>query len=543
MSNFCKAIFISAIPSSLLLGVVASPASAIELGISRLGSFDGMAEGAAEISAYDAGSNFLFVTDNSVENTPFLDVLDISNPNNPGKIFDIPLSSFGPGVNSVATYNGIVAAAVEAPVVTDPGQVVFFDTMGNFLNSVTVGALPDMITFTNDGMKVLVANEGEADGGVDPEGSVSIIDLSAGMANPTVTTADFRDFNDQKSDLQDEGVRIFPEPTVAEDVEPEYITVNEDNTKAWVALQENNSLAILDLTTSEITDIVPLRLKDHSLSANPLDPSDRDSGININNFPVLGMSMPDGIASYEFAGNTYIISGNEGDARDEDQRIKDLTLDATAFPDAASLQQDDQIGRLQVSSIDGDTDGDGDFDQLYAYGSRSFSIWDSNGNLIWDSQDDFEQITALEFPQLFNADDGNPAQFDTRSDNKGPEPEGVAVGQVGDRTYGFIGLERTGGFMVYDITNPFNPTFEDYINETDLGDIGPEGLLFISQQDSPVDDPLLVVTNEVSGTTTLYSLSTNDFIPGQPSTPEPGSIVAMLGVSSLSWLKFKGKKP
>ncbi|PSF36829.1 alkaline phosphatase [Aphanothece hegewaldii CCALA 016] len=517
----------TAIITPIVLGTFADQTLALNL--TRLGTYvspDG--EGAAEISAYDPISKNLFITNGS---TNSIDILNISNPSVPSLISSINLNTYGAGVNSVAVKNGLVAVAIGSDPKTNPGTVAFFNTSGSFLNSVTVGALPDMLTFTSDGSKILVANEGEPEPlsispTVDPEGSISIIDLSGGVGSATVNTADFTAFNSQKAALQAAGVRIFGQngnATVAEDVEPEYIAISKDNKKAYVSLQENNALAVLDIDSATITDILPLGLKNYNTLGNGLDASDEDGGINIQNWPISGMYMPDSIATVEINGQTYIITANEGDDRGENERISDLTLDPTAFPNAAQLLEDENLGRLNVSSVDGDLDKDGDFDVLYSYGGRSFSIWDSNGNLIYDSGDAFEQITASLIPSLFNSE-GEAADFDSRSDNKGPEPEGLTVGKIGDRFYAFIGLERTGGLMVYDITNPLNPTFVTYTRTE--GDFAPEGVLFIPSIDSPTNQSLVITTNEVSGTTTIYAAAT---------TPEPttGLGLLILGIGGI----------
>jgi 2',3'-cyclic-nucleotide 2'-phosphodiesterase (5'-nucleotidase family) len=485
------------------------------LGTYATGAFD---EGAAEINAYDADTKRLFVVNS---NAVTVDILDVSNPTNPVKIGEIDATVYGAGANSVAVKNGIVAIAIENEVVTDNGEVVFFDADGNFLGEVVVGALPDMVVFTPDGSKVLVANEGEPDDGVNPEGSISIIDLTNGVANATVDTADFTAYNGQEAALRAEGVRIFPGIPFSQDAEPEYIAVSPDGTKAFVSLQENNAVAIVDIAAKQVTDIIGLGVKDHSLPGNGIDASDRDDAINIQNYPVFGLYMPDAIASYEVNGTTYFVTANEGDARDEDARIKDLILDPIAFPNAEELQQDEVLGRLEVSTIDGDFDGDGDFDALYAYGARSFTIFDAEGNLIFDSGDDFEQITAALIPDYFNSTNDENGSFDSRSDAKGPEPEGVVIGKVDGNTYAFVGLERVGGIMVYDITNPAGASFVQYINNRNfeveaqladgstnpaVGDLGPEGLTFIAAEDSPTGEALLAVSNEISGTTTIYSV-------------------------------------
>lgn len=256
-----------------------------------------------------------------------------------------------------------------------------------------------------------------------------------------------------------------------------------------------------------------------------LDASDRDNTINIAQWPVFGMYEPDAIASFEIGHRQYLITANEGDARDwpgltEEARVSAMSLDATAFPNGATLKANGNLGRLNVTKTLGDTDGDGDFDQLYTLGGRSFSIWTDKGTQVFDSGSDFERIVAQRYPTFFNASNDDRA-FDSRSDNKGPEPEAVTIGTIGKRTYAFIGLERMGGVMVYDVSNPIAPVFIDYVNNRDFTvdpataeaakDLGPEGVIFIDAKDSPTRSPLLVVANEVSGTVTLYSVT----VPGE----------------------------
>ncbi|WP_319421580.1 choice-of-anchor I family protein [Pleurocapsa sp. FMAR1] len=898
------------------------------------GIFD---EGAAEITAYDPQSQQLFVI-NGANST--IDILDVSDPTNPTFTKAIAIEEFGGGINSIAIKDGTVAAAIEGESAQDLGSIVFFDTDGKALNQVTVGALPDMVTFTPDGTKVLVANEGEPnedDPTDNPEGSVSIIDISGGVENATATTADFTAYNGQEEELRGRGVRIFPESNFANDVEPEYIAVSPDGSQAFVTLQENNAIAVVDLETGEVSDIQPLGLKDFSRGlpeltnytwdlseevlgktpagqeillggmsglfyegetkdgklkfiatpdrgpngeptdldgdgvkerpfplpdyqaklvrftldrdsgeiaiadeieltrkdghtpitglpnlqagepgtaytdeepidlngnllandpfgadlesvivapdgsfwlsdeyrpaiyhfdakgvlidrlipqgtaesvghpkgsfgtetlpavyaqrrsnrgfegmalntdngnlyafiqspldnpdvsdskaeaageksdfnsrnsqalrilevdpttgepvgeyvyflegseevdkigdavyagdgkfyvierdsgtdadskkfifevdltgatnilgtdlatatgedtalesmtpdelaamdiqpvnktevlnlpsigytagdkpeglallddgsfavindndfglldeeipgdgsvpfnpdptqtvlgliefsgSNGLDPSDED-GINIRQEPVYGLYQPDAIAAYEVDGATYYVTANEGDARSEDERVEDLKLDPTAFP-KATLQTDTEIGRLEVSNIDGDLDGDGDYDQLVSYGGRSFSIRDAQGNLVFDSGDQLAQITAEQVPEIFNSD-GTVDSFDSRSDNKGVEAEGVVIGEIDSKNYAFVGLERVGGVAVYDISDPANAEFIQYINPIDKKtgdalDLAPEGLQFISAEDSPNGSPLLTVSNEVSGTVSVYQI-------------------------------------
>ncbi len=494
------------------------------LGQHQTGVFDA---GAAEIVAHDPRTQRIFAVNASAAS---VDVLDINDPANPQLIATLDATEFGASANSVAVHGGVVAVAIEADDKQAPGVVAFYDASDlGLLNTVEVGALPDMVAFTPNGRYLLVANEGEPsdDYSVDPEGSVSVIDLRHGVAHAEVSTADFHAFDARLEELRERGVRVFgPGASVSQDLEPEYIAVSDDSRYAWASLQEANALALIDIRRARVLEILPLGTKDHNRPGNALDASNKDDAIRIANWPVQGMYMPDTIASYRFRGRTYLVTANEGDSRDydgysEEARVKDLTLDPDAFPDAASLQQNENLGRLLVTTADGDTDGDGDFDRLYSFGARSFSIRDAFGRLVYDSGDLIERLIADALPDHFNSNNDDNDSFDSRSDDKGPEPEGVAVGEIDGRTYAFIGLERVGGVLMVEVTNPYAPEVVDYINYRDFtvdaqlpdgasnplaGDLGPEGLAFIPACDSPNGHPLLVVGNEVSGTTTLFQI-------------------------------------
>lgn len=481
----------------------------------------------AEIPAFDAESRKVFVVAGPTVDVYTMDTSGGLTAASTLEVGFVPPPGHVALPNSVAVHDGLVAVAwavIDSVTKAQAmGRVVFYAAgSGNVLGDVEVGHLPDMLTFTPDGKKVLVANEGEPNSygkpdSFDPEGSVSIIDLSAGVGAATVLTADFTAFNAQVDVLKAAGVRIFgPGASVAQDLEPEYVTVTPDGRTAVVTLQENNALAFVDIATATVTAIVPLGLKDHALPGNGLDASDRDGpgngpAINIAQWPVRGMYQPDAIASYTVNGQTYFITANEGDSRDytgfsEEIRVgaAGYGLDPAAFPNAADLKLNANLGRLTVTNASGDLDGDGDFDQIHVFGARSFTIWNDAGAVVFDSGDALETITAARTPTLFNSD-GTTAGFDTRSDNKGPEPEAVVLGQIGGRTYAFIGLERIGDVMVYDVSRPDRPQFIQYINTPQ--DRGVEGLAFVSAKDSPTGKPLLITAAEVSKTVTVFEIN------------------------------------
>ncbi|WP_405565008.1 choice-of-anchor I family protein [Polaribacter sp. Asnod6-C07] len=490
------------------------------------------ASGTAEITAYDAVSQRLFVT-----NSTSIEILDFSNPSDIKPISTITLPANTSGVQSVAVYNGLLAAAIAANPATDNGMVLFSDIDGNNQISVTVGSLPDMLTFTPDGTKLLVANEGQPndDYSFDPEGSISIIDVTGGLNGITqtnVNTLDFKAFNSQEAALKTAGVRIFgPGSTVAEDLEPEYITVSDDNLMAYVSLQENNAYAVIDLSTNTITKILPLGLKDHSLAKNSLDTSDETDFIFNASWPIYGMYMPDAISYFNINGTSYIATANEGDAREygglvEERKLNDsdYILDPAVFGDADILALSTNLGDINVTNASGNTDDDAEFEEIHVFGGRSFSIFEANtGNIVYDSGNDFEVITAADntYGSIFNASNTNNS-FKNRSDNKGPEPEGILVKEIEGSYYAFILLERIGGIMIYDVTNPTSPKFLQYLNSrettTDSGDLGPEGIVFVDKNESPNGTALIIVSNEVSGTLSIYSLdnvlSTEDYITG-----------------------------
>ncbi|MEM1044593.1 MAG: choice-of-anchor I family protein [Pseudomonadota bacterium] len=443
------------------------------------------------------------------------------------------------GVQSVAVKNGVVAVAISrAPVEntvfgqtvmqSQPGFVALFDAeTKELISTIDVGNLPDQLTFSEDGNTLVVAGEGEknadSDNDDNPLGTVSIIDVSD-PANPQEERVDFTAFNGLEDLARDAGIRIQDGVSFAEDVEPEYAAISPDGTTAFVSLQENNAIAKIDLATGETIDIFTLGTVDFS-SESQLD-ANNDDVIDIRNFDnLVGLRMADSIATYEVNGQTYVVTANEGDSRDFDEArvgeaAEDGLLDQALFDDLLAKglideDSDTDIGleRLTISTIDGDTDGDGDIDVLHAFSSRSFSIFDHDGNLVFDSGPDFEKIIAELAPERFNDDDGDDGQ--DRSDDKGPEPEAITIGQIDDKIYAFIGLERDSGIMIYDVTDPANAFYVNYIppqfvDDTPEGEIarhGPEIITFIPADESTTGNAQIAVSYEISGSTIVYDVT------------------------------------
>jgi DNA-binding beta-propeller fold protein YncE len=481
----------------------------VPLGGVKLGGFG---KSAAEISAFDPASKRLFVVNGESDR---LEVLSIADPTKPAKVGQVDLSRYGVTPNSVAIHKGVAAVAMTGKDPQGPGRVVFLNAKTlKVLSDVEVGAMPDMVTFTPDGTRVLTADEGEPDlsYGNDPEGSVSIIDVRKGFKKPKRVRAGFEAFNFANVS----GVkRVGPGQSFPQDAEPEYIAVSPDSKTAFVTLQEINALAVVDIGAGKITQVVGLGFKDWGNSA--FDASDKDGIAIAPHAGVFGVYQPDAIAAVPNPkGGFLLLTANEGDVKDfselggtynEETRAEKLTRIAPV--------DDPALNRLKVFKRMGDGDGDGKFETLYAVGGRSVSLWSPTGVLQWDSGDALEQASAkADGTAGFNAthDKNDP---DSRSDDKGPEPEGLAVGEVGGKTLAFVGLERTSAIAVFDLTDPDAPRLAAYVNGRDwaqapkeaaLGDHGPEGLAFIPAAQSPNGKPILVVTNEIASTVKLWEV-------------------------------------
>jgi hypothetical protein len=496
-----------------------------EIQLDYIGSFDpsGSNTSTCEIVVHDPATQRLFATSATAG---FLDIINFSNPTAPTVISSINMNPYG-GITSVAVKNGILAVASPNTNEQLSGSVVFFDTNGVFLKQVTVGALPDMIVFTPDGTKVLTANEGQPNDAytVDPEGSVSIINISGGIANLTqanVSTLDFQSFNSQEATLIAAGIRkVKSSSALSQDLEPEYITISADSQKAFVAIQENNAIAEINLATTTISDLWALGTKDVSLPGNGMDISDTNGQALIANWPMKAYYNPDGIANYTVNGTTYLVTANEGDEKDYGGFTERTTVGATAYtldaaiyPNASVLKQTYNMGRMRVTNASGNLDADVDFEQISCLGTRSFAIFNTTTKqLVYDSGDSMESYTLANFPTLFNSDHGSNSPKN-RSRAKGPEPEGVIVSKIGNETFAFITLERIGGVMVYNITNPNSPVFVDYKNTRSTsaysGDNGPEGIIYISAENSPTPKGYVIVANEISGTLTIFEVNTTN---------------------------------
>ena len=511
--------------------------------------------GGAEISAVDTASKRLFIT-NGAKNT--IDIVDISNLKKPKLVKAVSFTGSGvTGIQSVAAKNGVVLVAAQMASKTAPGRIFVMDVNGKLraglADGIEVGALPDHVSISPNGKYAIVANEGEPTNycltngklpeTTDPLGSISIINLSS--KTPTAQTIDFKSFAVRKNAITYAGGRIFgPNATVEQDIEPEYASFSADSAYAYVTLQENNSIATVEVATGTIVNILGLGVKNHNVYNNGLDSSDRDNVINIEKRNIQGMYLPDAIATVDAGGSTYMVTANEGDAREyacllggtdatkleaEDPRfadVADTTVDST-------FKGSSVAGRMKVTQFSPANVGGTivtsatKVSNAFSFGTRSFTVWKNNlidgvfaADLVFDSGDQIERFLATERPKLFNSDwnttTGLVGGFESRSASKGPEPEGLAIGKAYGRTWMVLALERDSGLMLYDITNPVKPMFRQYLNTSipggdiilgTAGDVSPEGVLFLEADQSPTGKPMVVVSYELSGSVAFFEVT------------------------------------
>ena len=434
----------------------------------------------------------------------------------------IPGFAFG-DLTSVAVdpVHDRVAVAVQAEDYAAKGAILLLNYDGEYLAHYPAGVQPDNVTFSPDGRYVLSANEGEPrqgyENGTDPQGSVTIVDLAA--ETPAPNTVTFEAFDAQREALVAGNVILKQGRNPSTDLEPEYIAVDGDSTTAYVALQEANSIAVLDLASGQFTGVHSLGFKDHSQPGNELDANKEDKQAKLQNEAFMGVYMPDGIALYEAGGKTFLLTANEGDAS-EWEEYANITTVVTGTVEEDGETTDVEVEVLDKTKLDGlPAVEEGTH---FTLGGRSFSLYEVTEDgltQVFDSGSDFESITAQAYPDHFNASNKN-NKLDSRSDAKGPEPESVTVNLVEGKPYAYVGLERIGGVMVYDLSDPAHPAFVEYVNTRDFtvdfpeagtdpaqGDVSVEGMCAVPASASPTGQALLLTANEVSGTVAVFQHS------------------------------------
>lgn len=509
---------------------------------------------AAEISDYHAASQRAFVVNAEDKSITVLDLSQLPNQKITGKNgftlnnlkshatkLDIGTelkpegaAAFSVGaINSLSIVGDLLAIAVENKNAQQDGAILFYqihqDGTVKKLHAVSAGAMPDMVKISPNGQYVLAANEGEPnqDYSHDPAGSITFIKINNNIPETTSQQLTFDNIHIPDDVIIKESIKktaANPSADLGKDLEPEYIAISQDSKTAWVSLQENNAFAVIDLSAAnpKISKVVGLGFKDHNLAQNKIDILDDGKGKLENIAGLYGIYMPDSIVAVNIAGQDYIVSANEGDGRDYQnysneskvKKIQDKLADNLAhmknYPD---LKIQTELGKNSA----------GLYEKLYAFGGRSFSIWDKNGKQVYDSGARIAEQVLKAVPDFLNS---QKLLSDDRSPKKGTEPEAIEVAKIGSQVFAFVGLERQGGFMVFDISNVHDVQFIKYIHNRNydktlvtnkgkytqegmqkVGDLAPESIKYIAPQDNHLQKPLLIVANEVSGSTSVYQIN------------------------------------
>ena len=495
--------------------------------------------GSAEITAYNAENGFAYSVNGVKGTLDCVDMRALQNGAEVGRLSGTELKAaelaehagngfrYGDMTSVAVSADGkTLAVAMQDADYTKTGRVLFFDCNQDgsltYSGIAVTGVQPDMVTFTEDGAKVLTADEGEPRQGysdpnaVDPMGSVTVIDAQTKAA----VTVDFTAFDAERSALAAAGVVLKKNTAPSVDLEPEYIAVS--GNRAYVALQEANAVAVLDLDTLQFEHVFSLGFEDYGKVAVDLNKS--DGAYSPKTYEsIRGIRMPDGIATAVINGETYLLTANEGDSRAwpigtevDTNEVKDKVSPVNG------IKTGGKVTWFDVSQYDGLEAG---ID--YVFGGRSFTVFHVTENglaEVFDSGSDFERITAEVLPDHFNCSNDT-AEVEDRSGKKGPEPEGITVGTIDGRTYAFVGLERTGGVMIYDISDPSAAVFKNYFNSRDYSadikdDVSPEGLTFVAADRNKSGMPILILSNEVSGTVSVMAMDAVTTPPAQPEQPE-----------------------
>lgn len=543
------------IATPVVIGAVhLRPVSVIYIPYSYSGSVPsyGIDMAAVEQSAYDVTDRIMYAAGDN-----YIHIIDFGDLVRPAILRGIPLSTLANDIEMCGDY---VAVAQQGFTATDIGKVAIYEKFSratgsfNKVAEIEVGYKPDMLHFTHDCSKIVVANEGEAaesyDGSsfINPEGSVSILKATGNPYDPySAITLGFDYFNQFASEYEMYGVRqpykgqlTGETQTMAQNLEPEYVTFSSDERTAYVCLQENNAIAIVDLVMEEIAEIVPLGSK--SWNSLLIDASDKDGGIMFKSYDIYSYYQPDSIKTININNHDYIITANEGDSfsytfgkdeweefdRGEDVRDDGRLGNSISNDLEDQLNSDPDLGRLQISVVD-DLDSNGNIERVNFYGARGISIFDAETlSLIYDSGDEIERKMAVYYPEVFNGNtkcddagvDKPSDSFDGRSDNQGPECESLETGNLNGKTVLFVGIDRSAAIAIYSFApgsviptfesiyraGGVDDTFENLLNGENLGDLDPEDLKFVPASDSITNTPLLFVTSTVSGTISVYEV-------------------------------------
>lgn len=460
--------------------------------------------GVAEIVKYNKYNQTMYLVSGKTQSVHIVNLNNVNSNSNTTLEATKTVTLESIGINDAGDITSVdvspdgkeIAIAIQHKDYDKNGYIARFDANGQLISIHEAGIQPDMITYSPDGSLILTANEGEPRQGyeagtVDPKGSITALDTNTNQSYDIDFTA--FDSAESRAALVADNVIIKKDTAPSVDFEPEYITISNDSLTAYVTLQEANSIATIDLTTKQVTRVDSLGFKDYSSGDNKVDLYKKDDAINITNTDeFLGIYMPDGISSYEVDGKTYLLTANEGDSREWGDYINEV-----------EEKYGESKSKIVTLNTD-DYDGFDDLSKKYLFGGRSFSIIDaSTMTMVSDSNGEFEEITAKLLPEYFNCSNDD-ISFEDRSGKKGPEPEDIKTMIIDGKVMAFIGLERIGGVMMYDVSDPTNPTYVDYLNLRDFSDdisgsVSPEGLCTVSAKDSPTNKPMLIIANEVSG--------------------------------------------
>lgn len=394
-------------------------------------------------------------------------VLSLADPAAPEQIADLDLAlpaghslngiDFHPSANLIAV---VVAAPGDAP-----GEIWLLDAdSGAVRASYPAGIDPDGIHFSPDGRRLAVPNEAEnyrraAGGGyVSAPGSVTVVELGEALGRGRAVQVPLPPLpmghgltveSDQrllKREVDGREVEIPFDSGDPAHLEPEHAAFAPDGATVYVSLQENNGVAVIDVASGSLSGVYALGAVEHA-----------------------------------------------ADLEDDGEVDFSETLTAFREPDQIAVTTD---GRYLVTADEGDTDPKASkSDWGPAGGGRTVSVLDAaTGEVLGDTGSQLDEAAAAAgvYP-------------DGRSDNKGSEPEGLAVFAAGDGIWAVVGLERAEAVALIDLADPRVPrvrAVQSLRREGEGGRLAPEDLAYIHQDGAHY----VATANEKSGTVSIVAV-------------------------------------
>ncbi|SES81018.1 esterase-like activity of phytase family protein [Thorsellia anophelis] len=437
---------------SILLGTLTLPAVAAEVTNPFKLVSHYPVDGVAEIVTATPDGQYLFYT-NAAKGT--LHLVDVKNPASPISLPTLQLTDSesqkveptSVAISPDGQYAFVVIRTGDDKAKASNGKLKIFDISDinniKLKDSVVVGSGPDSIDLIGeaDTLRAVIAIEDEE---TDEEGDATIPGVRPGSIDVVYLGGLYsgKALYVETIELVD-ALKATPQVNYPEDPQPEFVSVNHNTAQVAVTLQENNAIALLDLSNPEKATLSKVFSTLTVKRDNNADLK-KDGEIHLKE-SFEGRREADAVT---WISDTIFAIANEGDTKKGDDGI---------YP-----------------------------------GARGFTLFDNNGNIIYETFDKTEANAVIygHYP-------------DSRSAAKGVEIEGILSAEFDGQNYLFVGSERGSFVEVYQVGT--NQELE-FVQLLPTG-ISPEGLT--SVHNKATGKELFVTANEKDGSLSIFEYAPN----------------------------------